>query len=476
MSLATSHDQAAETAREGASRRRVGRRLFWILVAVVLLMPLPFGAVHPVPWSLAAAVIGCLLLAWALCVLFRDLPYRPGMARLRHATVPFGLVLLWAGLQSLGGDWVPAALRHPLWDQAGAALGVSIGGAISIDPWASLTGIVRLASYAAVFWLAFHLVRSDRQARRFMQVFVTAAALYAAYGLIVHLNGLELVLWHRKTAYLESLTSTFINRNSYATYAGLGVVAATALLIQGLLDRLALPLGRRETGLRLLGLVSGRGGWLLVAWCLLVSALLLTQSRAGIASTLVALLALFLAYGWSGALARRHLAIAVGLILAVGLAFFLVSGGGFLDRFGSRIIEREVRPEIYDAVLQLIAYRPWLGSGLGSFEQAFRLVQGESLTQAVAMAHSSYLEAAVELGVPAAALLTLAVLAPAGACLMALRQHGDTMLCPAVAVAATLLVGLHATIDFSLQIPAVAATYALLLGLGAGISFAPRAA
>jgi hypothetical protein len=42
---------------------------------------------------------------------------------------------------------------------------------------------------------------------------------------------------------------------------------------------------------------------------------------------------------------------------------------------------------------------------------------------------------------------------------------------PAIAVAATVLVGVHAVVDFSLQIPAVAVTYAAILGMGVAQSF-----
>ena len=42
---------------------------------------------------------------------------------------------------------------------------------------------------------------------------------------------------------------------------------------------------------------------------------------------------------------------------------------------------------------------------------------------------------------------------------------------PAVAVAASVCVGLHALADFSLQVPAVAVSYAVLLGIGAAQSW-----
>ncbi len=53
-----------------------------------------------------------------------------------------------------------------------------------------------------------------------------------------------------------------------------------------------------------------------------------------------------------------------------------------------------------------------------------------------------------------------------GYCLRGLFVRRRDQVYPLAAVGATLLVALHALVDFSLQIPAVAVTYAALFGLG----------
>ena len=50
------------------------------------------------------------------------------------------------------------------------------------------------------------------------------------------------------------------------------------------------------------------------------------------------------------------------------------------------------------------------------------------------------------------------------------RRHRDWVY-PATGVAASVLVGLHATVDFSLQIPAVAILYAGIMGLACAQSY-----
>ena len=81
-------------------------------------------------------------------------------------------------------------------------------------------------------------------------------------------------------------------------------------------------------------------------------------------------------------------------------------------------------------------------------------------------AHNDYLEAVLELGLPAALLLAAAIALMIGCCLKGVRVRKRMEEFPALACAASVVVGLHALADFSLQIPAIAASYAALLGLG----------
>ncbi|MFP6563251.1 MAG: hypothetical protein VCC68_02065, partial [Myxococcota bacterium] len=89
-------------------------------------------------------------------------------------------------------------------------------------------------------------------------------------------------------------------------------------------------------------------------------------------------------------------------------------------------------------------------------------------------AHSTYLENALELGIPAAVALFASIGTCAGYCWLGIGRRRRDRIYPAIAVAATALVAAHSTVDFSLQIPAVAVSYAFLLGLGCAQSFSTR--
>src|SRR5690606_10334739 len=81
-------------------------------------------------------------------------------------------------------------------------------------------------------------------------------------------------------------------------------------------------------------------------------------------------------------------------------------------------------------------------------------------------AHNTYVEHLVELGVPATLLLYAGPLLLFAYCLRGVFLRRTDQVYPLAAVGATLLVGSHALVDFSLQIPAVAVTFAALLGIG----------
>jgi O-antigen ligase len=87
------------------------------------------------------------------------------------------------------------------------------------------------------------------------------------------------------------------------------------------------------------------------------------------------------------------------------------------------------------------------------------------------MAHNSYLELALALGVPAAALLMLALAAPFLRCLIGARDRRRDAVYPYIGVGATVLVAAHSAVDFSLQIPALAATYALIMAVAVAQSW-----
>ncbi len=80
-------------------------------------------------------------------------------------------------------------------------------------------------------------------------------------------------------------------------------------------------------------------------------------------------------------------------------------------------------------------------------------------------AHNTYLKIALELGIPAAAMLVLALMFILLICFTAPRHYGRPSNIPCMGLAITALIGTHSLVDYTMTVPAIAATYAALLGV-----------
>lgn len=444
---------------------------FWGLVLTVALAPLPLGSNRPAAWSLLALAVGLWLIFWAIAIWRRpqqlEVPWR------RHwpATLGFLLIAVWALVQVV--PLTPAAWHHPLWGEAGAALGVALPGAISIAPADGMTALMRLLSYGGVFWLAMQFGRSSGRANILLWSLMIAATLYAAYGLVLQVSGSNRLLWFEKWAYADSLTATFVNRNSFATYSGLGLIAAVGLLLRRL-RHVAMP----EAGdiAASVDRFAAAAAAPVAAVVVLAAALLLSHSRGGLLATILGLATLLARDVFRRDRPRRAKVVA-GTVLA-GLLLLIVVGGGVtlqrLDQEGRE--DLAVRAWIHAQAAKAVPEAPMTGTGYGSFESVFAGLRDAEWIKLrhIDKAHNTYIELAVEFGLPAT-LLFLAL--PAWItyrCLRGQAERQRNAIYPAVAVAASVLVGVHSLFDFSLQIPAVAFAYALILGTGFAQSWKSR--
>ncbi len=439
----------------------VSGALFRALLALLALAPLPFGSHRPWAWSAAAVWIGVLTLIWCVAVATGRARLRVSPGRIWFIIAPFAVVLAWAAIQLT--DLAPAEWRHPIWAEAAAALGAPLGGAISLDPAMTRTAILRFALFGGVFWLSLQLGRDAARAQLGLIVLARAGVLYAAYGLILHFLGSETILWYRKWAYLGDVTSSFINRNAFGAFAGIGVVLTIGLAAQHLSR-----IGPRDSAQRRTeAILLGAGPWLVGAG-LQWAALMLSHSRGAFLATLLAVFTLILALAAVRMLSRR-LAIIFCAVAAVILGGVLaVSGGVTLERLIETTDVEGDRGQLYRLTWSAIGDAPFLGHGFGAFFAAFRIYRDVSLPRPVIydFAHNIHLELLMDLGVPATAAFYLMLLGAVGLCLRGLVKRRRSRLPPAAALSATVLLLFHGIVDFSAQMPAIAMIYAALLGFG----------
>ena len=189
-----------------------------------------------------------------------------------------------------------------------------------------LPALFGLLAYAGIFWISLQYSRRAARARQVMLAVVYSGFGYALYGLVVQLIGSDSILIFRKGVYVDDLTSTFIDADSFATYSGLALVCCTGLSLVLITQALGAPPRAKarpvqhHRGLRRTGLaaVSGVAGAAL--------ALILSHSRTGFLSTLLGLLSLVVAAGLAKAVDRR-LALAFGAVCVAGLGWTLGVNG-----------------------------------------------------------------------------------------------------------------------------------------------------
>lgn len=447
--------------------------VFAPLMLVVLLAPLPLGSNRAWAWSLWAVVIGVLVLIWGGQTLRQDGAPPFPIKRLWASAILFLIPLVWAVAQTLP-IW-PADWNHPLWAMAADTLAADLRPRISMAPTAAWAVIMRLLTYAGVFWLAVQCCRQRDRAGRALTLFVVGGAAYAAYGLAAFFLTPTSILWLAKEAYVDSVTATFVNRNSFATYAGLTTLGAVALLARQLFRGMDDGMTKQVRRHILFDNLSRHETWIaLGALSVTVTALLLTQSRAGLASTAAGLVALLIGLQFGGTIppATRRSFASILIVLITGL--FVLSGSGTLGRISDNRVQADARVGLFALTIEAIGDAPLLGHGLGAYPNMFQLYRSEAIPLHYTKAHNTYLENAAELGIPAAASLIAGIAGLGVVSLFGIRRRRRDTVYPCLGVGATVLVGAHALADFSLQIPAVAMTYALLMGLACAQSWSSR--
>jgi O-antigen ligase len=451
------------------SRSKVDTIIFASLLGIVALTPLPLGSNRPLAWEVLGMLLGMLMTFCSLDQLVHPAHPRANVARLKISASLFAVVLGWAAIQCL--HLTPVAWHHPLWSQAQEYLGPNLVTSISINRITSLSHMFRLITYGGIFWLSYSFCREARRARAIAKGTAAIVSAYAAWGLIVYWTGNSTILWFNKWAYARDLTGTFVNRNSFATFLGLGLLTCVALILENLRKQIDFRESSRGILKSALELMIVRARWLTLAALGLATALLLTHSRGGAISTLFGVIAFLVAVNIAPSLrARWHITFAVGVIVAFG-TLLIISDNIMTERLAESSIETEGRTRIFELTWEAIRDWPIFGTGLGTFRDVFPLYRTEDLPLPVAQAHNDYLETIVELGFPAAISLFLSMASLLWICLRGVLRRRRDAVFPCIGVGATTLVAVHSLFDFSLQMPGVTATYWLLMGAAVAQSF-----
>ncbi len=461
------HQRPANSrARRGETKDYVGAAFFWALALGVALAPaITFGSNRAVAWAFNGVYFALLALlheAWLL-LSNRDRPIALTQPLLRIPLIGAVIVIVWSMFQI--SPWAPEAWRHPIWSLAAEALSQNVQGYVSVNPDDGAYALLRFLSCLFALYLAMQLCAVKGRGRSFLYWLSFVGTLYAIYGLATVFSA------NSATGFSE-LRATFMNRNSYATYAGLGFLCVLSV-ISDYFGSVASEDNFEHALYRFVTLASSAGALWLFAFCVITSALLMTGSRGGISATLFAFL-FFIALKMirtrsSGQVSASQtiMALIPFSILAAVIFFVLsINGGLFLTRIQS--LSDEVRLAVYTLTSKSLFDAPLLGYGDGTFSSVLKMYRDATLPPPFFWdkAHNSYLEVFQGLGLIVGAALMVSFLSLFICVTSAAISKVEGAALPLTASAACVLVGVHALVDFSMQIEAIALTWAALVGAG----------
>lgn len=456
-------------------RATVDRALLWIFIAGLGWCPFWFGSNVLLAWGINAVLFPGLAIIYELSLLIRGERHPVGIRQIQLSAALFAAVVFWILIQN--ATWTPAWLHHPIWQMAAHALDKPIDGSISVDRDLTSLALLRLVTAASVFWIAIQLCRDASRANILLWSVVVLGCAYAAYGLFAFALMPGRVLWFGspfpRTGFV---TSTFINPNSFAAYAGISLVVICGLILR--LYRNEFKSAGGSLGFRIARFieVTGQKGALLFAGAFLILVtLLLSQSRGGTLSTafgLSVLGVLTFTTRKQASVVQRGAIILFGTVL-VGVTAFAF-GDVLVGRIAQQGLHDSSRLAIYTIAMRSILDAPLLGYGYGTFADVFPMFRDQSVGTfgKWEMAHNTYLEVFQGVGLLFGSMLVASIVLLALRCVRgAMRRQGNEMV-PCVAAGVACLLAAHSLIDFSLQIQSIAITFMAVLGAG---SLNPRA-
>ena len=427
---------------------------FYLYLALLFCLPLPFAAVYPWGWGVFGGLAVSLLAVELLAKIKLQVKTAPPSLDFPVAFVKgLPLLLLLLAVQVL------VVLQYVLADADSFAAG-------GFDAYHS---VLQGFSLCAFFALTLLLLNTRKRIEQAIWVVIMAAGFQALYGSLMVMSGLEFGFFSEKWAYIGKATGTFVNRNHLAGYLemslalGIGFLLASNTRYHGdwqqklrqFIEMLLSPkvIMRLTLAIMVIGLVMSRsrmGNTAFFASLMITGGLALLLMKNKSRSTTILLSSLLI------------------IDIAIVGTFFGVEK--VAERLQGSSIEKESRDEVSRDTLNMWLDNPILGAGAGSYKYAYPSYKSDDVTSTrlYDYAHNDYLQFLAEFGVIAFLLLVLAVVLVFYWSLQAmrLRRRPLNQGLGFAACMAIIALSIHSTVDFNLQIPANAFMFVFLLALG----------
>lgn len=454
--------------RSADARSGADRAAFLLLLLLLIWLPWPWASVGRSAQGLIALVTGLGLLLSLMAV---EGAKWPQTAIFRIANMLWLIWISWILFSLLP---LPESVLRNLSPYAAdlhaavSGLGVQPAWTISVEPASTKRALLQSLNLWGIYLLAARTIHGESRKRIFLVVLATTASAQALYGLGMTLTNVEIGFFEKKVYGLGWATGTFVNRNHFAHFLALGAAAALALLLA---QKNSDPTraGWRGLLLRTISWIMSPAAIWRISLLIMLSAVVLSQSRMGNVSIMVSLIAGVLI--WVVLYNRAKILPALLLLASFAVADLWIMNQYYglsrvVDRIEDTELETEQRSVAFRELTPLFDQFAVVGSGVGSFQSVFLSTQSRKLRGLYDHAHNEYAETMVEAGF----LGLFALVAMGGLhflhALGILRQRKQAVAraIGLAGVVALIAAGLHAAVDFIFHIPATCFWLVAILG------------
>jgi O-antigen ligase len=417
------------------------------LCAAVILAALLFGAVYP--WSMAIVALVVVIVFIYFLWSTKDLPdtFSNGKGIILAALLFFSYPLF----QLIPLPVSMLSLIHPKFKE----LVTVIPGAppafhsVSIYPFATEMEVCRLFIYLAVFTVAAFGLKDNEDVRRILKALVVFGFILGVFAIIQKATWNGKIYWFKEPIHPYAFSfGSFVNKNHFAGFMGMIIPFSLGIALRS--RRL-----EEKVMFAFFGVV-------------MAISLFFSLSRGGIISFIASMFVFSLIILTKGMTKKKFFPIALfSLALTVYLLFLGVSP--IVERFAKGEVSGEQRLKAWHGTLQAFRDFPVFGSGMGTFQDIFKVYQPDGLYLYWTHAHNDYLELLLELGIVGAALAAVFFFTALRAILKT-KWKGREVYIWAAVLASLTAIAVHSIVDFNLHIPSNAILFSLVLGIGVFVS------
>ena len=324
---------------------------------------------------------------------------------------------------------------------------------------------IRLLAYWLFFRCLVETLNSRARINTAIAVILILGSFEALYGLIETYSGHAHILWFRKIAYIKDVTGTYINKNHFAGFMGMGLLLAAGFA--GALFEQKKKLGKvrtewkksfrsRMTEFFSKDRIYAKKIITISSGVVMGLGLILSASRGGMISASIAMFLMGLMFLFK----KKHRGKGF-LLLAMFLVTFIyaynVGIDSSLKRFNNISGDYETRERYALKTYEIFEDYKITGAGIGNFQYLYpRYQSSEDKKQYFLFAHNDWLQFAAEAGIAGFVLLIAGVLFYIYFTirLWKARNNSYSVCLGAVPFAVLMTMGIHSYSDFNLHIPA----------------------